>query len=88
MTAPIPRVCGEPASVRLMRSLDYRLHPGARKLTLDEVAVVLRALADHTAITDALRWSPPADGLWPEATSMGRWFHDVADDLERMSPDD
>lgn len=78
-----PIVAGEPAAVRLMRNLDYRLHPDARRLTADEVAVVLRALADHTAITEALRWNPPGDGLWPEATSMGRWFHDVADDLER-----
>ncbi len=43
--------------------------------------MVLHALADHTAIQAALRhrFEP---GYWPEATSMGRWYHDVADVLE------
>jgi hypothetical protein len=77
-----PMVCGEPAADRLMRSLDYRLHPDARRLTRDEVAVVLHALADHTAIKAALSWRHA-----PHATSVGRWCHDVADHLtERWTP--
>ena len=78
-----PQVAGQPAADRLMDALDYRLHPAARQLTRDEVAIVLHALADHTAIQAALRWRPDPDSPWPHATSVGRWLHDVADQLTR-----
>lgn len=78
-----PQVVGQPAADRLMDALDYRLHPQARQLTRDEVAVVLHALADHTALLAALDYSRPTDGHWPEATSVGRWLHDTADQLSR-----
>ena len=78
-----PQVGGESAADRLMRSLDYRLHPQARPLTRDEVAVVLHALADHTAITAALDWRVDPGSPWPQALSVGRWMHDVGDQLER-----
>jgi hypothetical protein len=78
-----PQVAGEAAGDRLMRSIDYRLSPGARQLTREEVAVVLHALADHTAIVAAIAYNQPDDGHWPQATSLGRWFHDTADQLER-----
>lgn len=77
-----PSVVGERAADRLIRSLDYRRHPDARRLTAEEVAVVLHALADHTAITAALTYRLDPTSPWPHATSMGRWFHDTADQLE------
>lgn len=80
-----PQVSGETAAARLMRSLDYRLHPDARRLTADEVAVVLHALADHTALLAALDYRREPDGYWPEATSVGRWLHDTGDQLTRDS---
>lgn len=86
MTRPWPMVCGDPAADRLMQNLDYRLSvEGMPRLTRAQVAVVLHALADHTAIAEALRWRRPVDGLWPEETSVGRWFHDVADQLEGLA---
>lgn len=75
-----PQVAGEPAAARLMRSLDYRLS-GAEALSEVQVAIVLHALADHTAIQAALAHRPDPTSPWPHATSMGRWFHDVADQL-------
>lgn len=77
-----PTVAGEPAADRLMRALDYRLTPDTSPLTRDQVAVVLHALADHTAIMAALEWRTEPNGYSPSATSVGRWFHDVADALE------
>lgn len=82
-----PHVAGEPAADRLMRSLDYRMHPGTEPVTRDQVAVVLHALADHTAIMAALDHRRDDDSPWPEALSVGRWFHDVADQLDRIAGD-
>lgn len=81
---PAPTVSGEAAGVRLMRSLDYRLSPNVQPLDEAQVAVVCRALADHTAIMAAMEFERLADAtnFWPEATSMGRWLHAVADQLE------
>lgn len=76
-----PSVAGEPAADRLMRSVDYRLHPDARQLTRSEVAVVLHALADHTALEAARAYSRPDDGFWPTSTSIGRWLHDTGNQL-------
>lgn len=78
-----PTIAGESAADRLMRSLDYRLHPTARRLTREEVAVVMHALADHTAIEAALRFRPEPESPWPYALSVGRWFHAVGDQLDR-----
>lgn len=81
---PKPRatVAGQPAADRLMGALDYRLSPGIGPLTRAHVAVVLHALADHTAIEVALRHEHDPSGYAPHATSVGRWLHAVADDLE------
>lgn len=84
-----PRVAGEPAADRLMRSLDYRLsRSGTPRLTPEQVAVVLHALADHTAL-EAARvysrsdlWDRDRESPWPTSTSIGRWLHDTADALE------
>ncbi len=73
---------GERMADRLRRALDYRLHPDAEPITDSQLAVVLHALADHTALLAALDYRPPADGHWPQATSLGRWFHDTADQFD------
>lgn len=83
MSAGGPMVAGEPAADRLMRSLDYRLSPGVEPLTREQVAVVLHALADHTALVAALAHRRDESSPWPDVLSIGRWLHDVADRLER-----
>lgn len=80
-----PCVAGQPAADRLMASINYRLHPAARRLTRDEVAVVLHALADHTALEAARNWRYDAGRPWPRSSSIGRWLHDVADQLSHKS---
>lgn len=72
-----PQVSGERAAQRLMRSLDYRMTREIEPLNKEQVAVVLRALADHTALVQATQHDPDSD----PATSTGRWLHAVADDL-------
>lgn len=82
-----PTVAGEPAADRLMRSLDYRLSdPGMPRVSPQQVAVVLHALADHTALMAALDYRRDDASPWPESLSLGRWLHDTADDL-RDRPD-
>lgn len=82
-TAPLS--AAERAADRLMRSLDYRLSPpGTERLTPVQVAVVLHALADHTALEEA-RTYRRVDGeqgdYWPTSRAIGRWLHDTADQL-------
>ncbi len=77
-----PMVAGEPAADRLMRSLDNRRFDGEIKPSKEQVSMVLHALADHTAIMEMLKHRPDPTSPWQEATSVGRWFHDVADCLE------
>lgn len=78
-----PQVAGEPAGARLLRYLENecRFLTQAEPPTTAQVAAVLHALADHTAIMAALAYRPDDTSPWPEATSMGRWFHDTADQL-------
>lgn len=78
------KVAGQNATDRLMgqvkdqtRRLDLQAAP-----TAYQVAMVLHALADHTAIMEALKHRPDPTSPWPEANSIGRWFHDVGDELE------
>lgn len=79
-----PTVCGEPAIDRLMRQVaqEMRIHDCAEP-SREQVAVVLHALADHTAIQAAMQWRIDPHSPWMAATSLGRWFHDVADQAER-----
>lgn len=82
MTNSRPTVAGELAADRLMRSLDYRLSPdGTPELSREQVAVVLHALADHSALMAALGYARDESSPWPEALSVGRWLHAVGDDL-------
>ncbi len=50
--------------------------------TRKQVSVVLHALSDHTAILAALKHRPDPTSPWPEAASIGRWLHDVGDQLD------
>jgi hypothetical protein len=77
-----PQVAGQDAGERLMQNLDNRRFNGMLKPTAKQVAMVLHALADHTAITQMLKHRPDPTSPWLEATSVGRWFHDVGDSLE------
>lgn len=82
-----PMVAGEPAAERLIKytQQQYRYHLTASEggvVNPLQIALVLHALADHTAIMEALKHRPDPDSPWPEATSIGRWLHDVADDIE------
>jgi hypothetical protein len=57
-------------------------------LTRQQVAAVLRGLADHTALMAASDYSQPEDGFWPVQTSIGRWLHDTASQLEHAPGSD
>lgn len=76
------QVAGGKATDRLMASLDARRFDGVAKPNKQQVAMVLHALADHTAIEAMLVHRPDPSSPWPQATSVGRWFHDVGDALE------
>jgi hypothetical protein len=81
------QVAGKPAADRLMQQIKYRSRQmvgryGVKPPNELQVAAVLHALADHTAIMEALRYRPDVTSPWPEAISIGRWLHDVGDDLE------
>ena len=73
---------GEPAGERLLRSQYVERAVRKTGLTPAQVAAVLHGLADHTALMAALDYAKPNDGYWPEATSLGRWLHDTANQLE------
>ncbi len=71
-----------------MRSLDNRI-TGEPKPTRKQVAMVLHAMADHTAIMEMVKYDrrnkfhpEQEETLWPTETSIGRWFHGVGDQLE------
>lgn len=84
-----PMVSGKPAAERLMKALDNRL-TGEPKPNKNQVAMVLHALADHTAIMQMVNYDmrdtyPNRDQktkYWPTETSIGRWFHAVGSELE------
>lgn len=80
------KVANQDATTRLMnqvrqqaRRLDNQTPP-----TAYQVSMVLHALADHTAIMEMLKHRPDETSPWPEATSVGRWFHDVGDEMEEV----
>lgn len=77
------KVAGQNATDRLMG----QIHQENRRIdgeppTAMQVAMVLHALADHTAIMEMLKHRPDPTSPWPKATSVGRWFHDVGDAME------
>lgn len=77
------KVTDQFASDRLMQQVKYQQQRINEPLpTRRQVAMVLHALADHTAIMWALQYRRDETSPWPEAISIGRWLHDVGDDLE------
>lgn len=77
------KVSDQEAADRLMRQIGYEKRRIKEPVpTRGQVAMVMHALADHTAIMAALNHRPDPTSPWPEATSIGRWFHDVGNDLE------
>ena len=71
-----PHVAGERAADRLLRSLGYRL-AGVDPPSQKQIVAVLRALADHTALTAAIAYHHEP------AIAVGRWLHDTADQMQR-----
>jgi len=82
------RATGEKAADRIMKQLDNRM-TGEPKPSRKQAGMVLKALADHTAIMEMVQFDRRSrvhpereEELWPTETSVGRWFHHVGDDLE------
>lgn len=70
------------AAQRLIRNLEVLAREYETTPPTDyQVGLVLKALADHTAITQALDYRTDPTSPWVEATSIGRWFHDTGDVL-------
>lgn len=73
------RVGDLPIDERLMGQVKRYLRvPGVP--SLPQVAAVVHALADHTALQQAVAWRSAEGG--DSATSVGRWLHDLGDHLE------
>lgn len=83
-----PHVAGQPAADRLLQQIQQEARTGGTPPTPTQVAIVLHALADHTAIQAALTHRPDPTSPWPAATSVGRWFHDVADQITDQITDE
>lgn len=92
-----PKVAGKSASEHLMQKIRYKQGSNlyAPMPSEKQVALVLHALADHTAILamtnyDRMGKAPQGEDpaketkFWATETSIGRWFQAVADDLERQ----
>lgn len=84
-------VAGEHPAQRLLRTQDVQRGSlrGDGPPTPLQVAAVLHGLADHTHILHMLKVADegylvnPAEELpWPGATSLGRYFHGLADYIE------
>ena len=81
------RIGDQDAHDRLRRAVDNeaRMFPGVPAPTDVQVAMVLHALADHTLLMVALQHRHDEDSYWPEALSVGRFAHDLADDMVERS---
>lgn len=81
-----PEVAGQLASERLMGQVLRNFKQDSGLPMIDAVVVAtLHSLADHTALLAAMRYSPDnpdGPGEAGQATSMGRWLHAVADQVE------
>ncbi|MDP5182151.1 hypothetical protein QOZ88_05840 [Blastococcus sp. BMG 814] len=83
-----PAVAGQPAADRLMVAVRTRYRGPFRDGEMPDahqVALVCRALADHTALEAARTYRRSTDhagDFHPTSTSIGRWLQDVADQLE------
>ncbi len=75
-------IAGDDPLERIMLSMrsQARMYPGIELPSRMQLALAYRALADHTLLMAALEFSREAeDRFWPEATSLGRFFHALAD---------
>ncbi len=80
-----PQVAGQPAAIRLSQQISqYARLKDTPPPNADQIWMVMHALADHTAIMEALKHRPDPTSPWPEATSIGRWLQDVGDQAEGM----
>ena len=84
-----PKVAGQYADDRLLANIVRERRRFEDPIpSPEQVAMVLHALADHTAILEMLQHRPDSTSPWPEATSVGRWLHDVGDAFEQERPID
>lgn len=72
---------------------DVYLH-GDPKPTRNQVAAVLHAMADHTAIVNMIEEADELGAdrrdlgpMWVEATGIGRYYQRLGDALETFPPD-
>jgi hypothetical protein len=78
----LDKIGGMDAAERLRTQVaaQARRFPGVPLPTDQQLAVVLHALADHTALVAALNFD--RSGAWPDATSVGRFLHAWGDRFE------
>lgn len=71
---------------RLRRAIEVRRREWSNEVQVSDaqVALVCRAFADHTLLMQALKFDV-SDGPWPEATSLGRFFHYMADEFKDLA---
>jgi hypothetical protein len=83
----LDKVGGVDAVYRLDQQIaNYaRLHPDIPHPYAEQVSMVLRALADHTLLMQALEFDR-SESRWPEATSVGRFLHALADRFDDAKP--
>lgn len=82
-----PVIAGESGGDRLMAMIRMRARerrvPPDDLPTPEQVALVTRALADHTTLMAALAYHRGGPGEpWPESLSLGRFFHALSDQIE------
>ncbi len=72
---------GVDAVHRLERAVkaEARMWPDQEPPNRAQIAMVLHALADHTAIQHAQTFSLDEDSPWPASTSIGRFLHAYGD---------
>lgn len=62
------------------------LHSGV-EVSDAQISLVMRSLADHTLIQQGLNFHVDEKSPWTRATSLGRFFHHLADEFEKPQPD-
>lgn len=76
-------VVGEPMADRLMRSQAVERAVRDTGLTRQQVAAVLRGLADAEGLKVAATYALSETSYCPVQTSLARFLHDTAWDLEQ-----
>ncbi len=78
---PVWYIGGMLADDRLMGSVQRYTKAGPPP-SREQVAAVLHALADYTALISAVNYDPDPSDAWPAAVSVGRWLHRYGDYME------